>query len=261
MPVMSNHHLARIEAQLERLIEGTFTQIFRQRISGHELLLHITRAFDDHLAESTQADDLRPVAPDKFTIYLNPDIIPHIAKDEPHLIALLSEHISELATSHDYRLLRVPSIVLLPDADLSPSEVIVDATHQARPSQETSSLQRIELPPASQSAPIGRLIINGEQTATLGETVTNVGRSRDNDIVLTEPTVSRHHAQVRLRFGAYTLFDNDSQHGTYVNEIRIREHRLQPGDVILMGNARMIYVEDNEQADYGQTDIYPPLRS
>ncbi len=258
MPSMSNHHLARIEAQLERLIEGTFTQIFRQRITAHDLLLHITRAFDDQLSEPIAGEDERTVAPDRFTIHLHPEIVAHLTSEEPHLIALLTEHISELASNHDYRLLRVPNIILNPDSNLAHIQVIVEAGHQVRISQETAALQRVELPTTPPLPTVGRMIINAERTVLLDASITNIGRSRDNDIVLADPTVSRHHAQVRLRFGAYTLFDNDSQHGTYVNGVRIQEHRLQPGDVILMGHARMIYIEDNQDADYGQTDIYPP---
>jgi hypothetical protein len=258
---MNNHHLARIEAQLERLIEGTFAQLFRQRITAHDLLLHLTRAFDDQIAEPSQGEDDRPIAPDRFTIHLHPDIITHLTQDEPQLIALLSEHISELSSSHDYRLLRVPSVHLHTDDTLSLTQIIVEAGHQVRVSQETAALKRVEIP--QQAAPIraGRLIINAEKTVDLQATLTNIGRSRDNDIVLSDPTISRHHAQIRLRFGAYTLFDNDSQHGTFVNDIRVREHRLQPGDVIIMGNSRMIYVEDNLDMDHSQTAIYPPDRA
>jgi hypothetical protein len=257
---MSNHHLARIEAQLERLIEGTFTQLFRQRITAHDLLLHITRAFDDHIGEPGDGDDERSVAPDRFTIHLHPDILNHLTQEEPQLVALLAEHIGELATSHDYRLLRIPTIVFNADSQIGSSQIIVDAANQVRPSQETASLNRVELPPDLPISAAGRLIINAERTVVLEETITNIGRSRDNDIVLSDPTVSRHHAQVRLRFGAFTLFDNDSQHGTFVNEVRIHEHRLQSGDVIRMGHVRMIYVEDSQEIDQSQTDIYSPLR-
>jgi pSer/pThr/pTyr-binding forkhead associated (FHA) protein len=176
------------------------------------------------------------------------------------LVALLAEHIGELATSHDYRLLRIPTIVFNADSQIGSSQIIVDAANQVRPSQETASLNRVELPPDLPISAAGRLIINAERTVVLEETITNIGRSRDNDIVLSDPTVSRHHAQVRLRFGAFTLFDNDSQHGTFVNEVRIHEHRLQSGDVIRMGHVRMIYVEDSQEIDQSQTDIYSPLR-
>jgi pSer/pThr/pTyr-binding forkhead associated (FHA) protein len=68
--------------------------------------------------------------------------------------------------------------------------------------------------------------------------------------VLDESTVSRTHAQIRLRFGHYVIFDTDSQTGTFVNNVRIREHRLRAGDVIRVGKTSLVYMEDDpEQLD------------
>jgi hypothetical protein len=47
----------------------------------------------------------------------------------------------------------------------------------------------------------------------LGEPVVTVGRALDNDIVLTEPTVSRYHAQLRWRNGGYVLCPPDAPSG------------------------------------------------
>ena len=40
----------------------------------------------------------------------------------------------------------------------------------------------------------------------LGEPVINVGRALDNEIVLSDPAVSRYHAQLRWREGRYYLY-------------------------------------------------------
>jgi|GEM_PF-2000186 len=45
----------------------------------------------------------------------------------------------------------------------------------------------------------------GERELRLGEPVVRIGRALDNDIVLTDPTVSRYHAQLRWREGCYHL--------------------------------------------------------
>ncbi len=89
------------------------------------------------------------------------------------------------------------------------------------------------------------MIVNGDTTVEMTEPLVNLGRSRDNHVVLDDPYISRHHAQIRLRFGRYTLFDTQSQTGTYVNDSRVREHNLQTGDVIRMGKITMVYLEDD----------------
>lgn len=256
---MTTPHLARIEAQLERLIEGAFAHLFRQRVTAQDLLLHLTRAFDEQAGEPAQDDDPRELAPDSYVIYLHPDVLQGLLDQEPHLVALLVEHINELCAARDYRLMRLPSIKFTPDENLSPADVSVEAAHQSRPKMETAALQRIEVAPPERPIANPHLIVNGDQMVELDGGIVNVGRSRDNEIILNDPFVSRHHAQLRLRFGAYTLFDNDSQHGTFVNDVRVHEHRLQPGDVIMMGKSKLIYVEDESASAHSQTAIYPLL--
>ena len=101
-----------------------------------------------------------------------------------------------------------------------------------------------------------QLIVNGETAIPLNSPIINIGRSRDNHIVLNDPYISRHHVQLRLRFGVYTLFDTQSQGGVLVNDVVVREHRLQPGDVIRIGKTQLVYFEDaphlDEQTDFGE---------
>ena len=76
--------------------------------------------------------------------------------------------------------------------------------------------------------------------------------------VVDDRAVSRYHLQLRLRFGRYTLFDIQSQGGTLVNEVKIKEHNLQTGDVIQIGNTRLVYMEDRPISD-GQTQTNDPV--
>ncbi len=65
-----------------------------------------------------------------------------------------------------------------------------------------------------------------------------VGRERDNSLVLADPTVSRHHARLALESGALVVYDLGSTNGTFVNEQRISQQRLQAGDVVRFGGVR-----------------------
>lgn len=64
-----------------------------------------------------------------------------------------------------------------------------------------------------------------------------IGRARANDIILSDPGVSREHASISLVQGSFILRDLDSVNGTYVNDRRIGEHMLRDGDLIRVGNA------------------------
>jgi pSer/pThr/pTyr-binding forkhead associated (FHA) protein len=113
-------------------------------------------------------------------------------------------------------------------------------------------------------APQAALMLNGSRNIPLKAPVVNIGRQRDNDVILDHPGVSRHHAQLRLRFGRYMLFDLGSTRGTTVNGQPIRETILQSGDVIRMAGVTLIYVEEapapSAPTDMGGTQPFSPLK-
>ena len=63
-----------------------------------------------------------------------------------------------------------------------------------------------------------------------------LGRDPGNDIILRDPKVSRHHAEVVFERGFFVLHDLASANGTYVNGKRIRVAPLTHGARLRMGN-------------------------
>jgi len=65
----------------------------------------------------------------------------------------------------------------------------------------------------------------------------SIGRSDDNDIVAVSEAVSRYHAIFeRDEEGLWTVRDNQSKNGVQVNGQSVQSIRLQPGDLIQVGN-------------------------
>ncbi len=62
-----------------------------------------------------------------------------------------------------------------------------------------------------------------------------LGRSDSNEVVIKNRMVSRHHARVELRDGAYFIVDEDSTNGTWHDGERISEHKLANNDEIQLG--------------------------
>lgn len=56
---------------------------------------------------------------------------------------------------------------------------------------------------------------------TLSQPVTTIGRWEDNQVMVDDRWVSRHHAQIELQGQQYTIRDLDSKNGTLVNGQRI----------------------------------------
>ena len=64
-----------------------------------------------------------------------------------------------------------------------------------------------------------------------------VGRDPGNDIILRDPKVSRHHAEIVFERGFFVLHDLASANGTYVNGKRVRVAPLTHAAKLRMGNS------------------------
>jgi serine phosphatase RsbU (regulator of sigma subunit)/pSer/pThr/pTyr-binding forkhead associated (FHA) protein len=63
-----------------------------------------------------------------------------------------------------------------------------------------------------------------------------IGRSRESDIFLPDQWLSRQHAEIRQKDGAYFVNDLGSKNGTLLNGGRLtEEQRLRAGDIITLG--------------------------
>src|SRR2546421_4498790 len=74
----------------------------------------------------------------------------------------------------------------------------------------------------------------GESFRPTGER-TRIGRSPDCDIFLDDVTVSRDHAVLVEENGTFTVEDQGSLNGTFVNRKRIDRAPLQEGDELQVG--------------------------
>ena len=66
------------------------------------------------------------------------------------------------------------------------------------------------------------------------------------EILLDQPLVDRHHADLLWQDGRHVLRDLGSTHGTFVNGQRVVEDRpLVPNDVVQIGTFRLTYDGDS----------------
>ena len=76
-----------------------------------------------------------------------------------------------------------------------------------------------------------------------------VGTLAGNDLVLTDPTVSRRHAVVEERSDGYLLRDLDSTNGTFLDNVRVREGYISPGSVIRLGETEISFTSLEERVE------------
>jgi len=70
---------------------------------------------------------------------------------------------------------------------------------------------------------------------------TRIGRATDNDIVLGDSSVSRHHAAIESSNGSFRMRDLGSQNGTFVRGERVNESPLRNGDAVRVGDASFTF--------------------
>jgi len=80
----------------------------------------------------------------------------------------------------------------------------------------------------------------GETFHPEGETT--IGRSPDCGIFLDDVTVSRKHAVVSERDGAFHVEDQGSLNGTFVNRKRVESAQLEDGDELQIGKYRLTFL-------------------
>jgi len=82
---------------------------------------------------------------------------------------------------------------------------------------------------------------SGETFHPQGERTT-IGRSPDCEIFLDDVTVSRKHAVLLQRDGAFFVEDLGSLNGTFLNRRRIESGELSDGDELQIGKYRLTFL-------------------
>jgi DNA-binding NtrC family response regulator len=76
-----------------------------------------------------------------------------------------------------------------------------------------------------------------------------IGAMEDNDLVVSDDTVSRYHCKIVQEETSYLLVDLGSTNGTFINRVRIKEAYLKPGCTIGLGNTEVKFHAADEKVE------------
>lgn len=245
---MVKGRFSRFEEHIERLVEGSFSRLFAGHLHPREIAVQLARAMEDN---AQVGDDGVAVAPHNYTVALHPADHDAILGQQPDLADTLAAELVDMARAAGLHMPSVPGVRVVPDDAVASHRASVRANVSGEAPDSTQALEAIPPEPESEGALLNASLVSGEdhRVIPLDRDVINVGRSRENHVILDDTRVSRRHAQLRLRFGRYVLFDLDSRSGTIVNGQPVQEAILQHGDVISLGGVRLIYAEDHDPGD------------
>ena len=234
--------LSRFESLAEWLVEGAFGRWFAGQLHPLEVALQLARAMEDGQVLNLRGERL---APNVYWVYLNPLDYEALREAQPTLPEDLTQSVVELAAQAELVLPQSP-IVEVHSAESIPRHRVSVAARYVPPNDISSGHTSEMDTQTSMALDVAAfLIVDGRRTVPLDRSIVTLGRSLDNDVVVNDTRVSRHHAQLRRRAGRYVVYDMGSSGGTQVNGDRVSECLLQPGDVINLAGVQVIYGEDN----------------
>src|SRR5262245_9129486 len=117
MNAMNKGRFSRFEEQIQRLVEGSFARLFAGRLHPREVATRLMRAMEDN----TQTDpDGTLIAPNSFTIELNPEDYDAVLVTQPDIVQLLSDTVVDLANRTEARLMTMPEVNLTSSPNVLP---------------------------------------------------------------------------------------------------------------------------------------------
>ncbi len=249
--------LRSIEQKIESLFEGVFGRAFRTHVQPVELARKLAKEMDDHRTVSVS----RVYVPNEYTLYLAPADRSQFSGYESSLIDELRTYLTEHARRENYALLTAPRVLMETDADLAKGEFGIatrtvqptrrppaptEPPHQAEAGQTMiyrprgASTETVSPAQLGLERELATLTWDGQRRELQGRRVL-LGRSRECEIQLDDPNVSRRHAEVRQEGASYWVVDLDSTNGIEVNGRRLKRAKLEDGDRVKLGATELLF--------------------
>jgi hypothetical protein len=235
--------LSRFESFMENIVEGSVARLFRSPVQPAEIAKRLERAMEANQQISVR----RVIVPNIYRAFLNPQDMAAFEPIRAEVEREMANYLTELAQERSFSMLEHPRVVLAADQAVPRRSIQVVAETAAAPEPDAmSSTQVIQTAPQSAPQKRARLLLQtqgGTHVIPLESTLLSIGRGLNNDIILEDTRVSRHHAQLRYRSRRFWIADLGSTNGTFVNSERITERALRNDDTISLGGLELLFKE------------------
>jgi pSer/pThr/pTyr-binding forkhead associated (FHA) protein len=124
-----------------------------------------------------------------------------------------------------------------PPTDVEPNATMVYKPSAAPIPQPTEAASAVEL---GVQREVGVLTWEGKRQ-DLDKRRAVIGRSKDADVQVTDPNVSRRHAEIRQEGATYWLVDLDSTNGVEVRGKRVKRLKLEDGSRFTIGSTEIVF--------------------
>jgi hypothetical protein len=235
--------LSRFESFMEHIVEGSVARLFGSPVQPAEIAKRLERAMEAQQQISVR----RVIVPNIYRAFLNPQDMTAFDPIRADVEREMATYLTDLAQERGFSMLEHPRVTLAADAGVPRRSIqVIAETAAAPPPEETGQTQVFQAQPQQQPQARARLLLTtqgGTHVIPLESTLLTVGRGLNNDIILEDTRVSRHHAQLRYRARRFWVADLGSTNGSFVNGERITERALRSGDTLSLGGLELTYKE------------------
>jgi hypothetical protein len=242
---------SRLEAFLDRVFEAPAGRL-GARLQPVLLTKRIERAMDTGKSFSVAG----VIVPNRYDLHLHPADFAAFEPFQGSLEDDLAHGAMARARRERYHLVARPTVRLVADHSVPRGDVRVaanvvddggDRIVEQAPPQPSAHTMVLATPglaaPPPGSALRAFLLVRTEGAPQvrfdLGDALISIGRASDNDVIVDDPEVSRHHCQLKLQHGAYSFADLGSRNGSWINGQLVTEVALGPGDSIRIGSTEI----------------------
>lgn len=215
--------LRSLEDRLEQAVEGMFARVFRSGLQPVEVARRLVKELDAQRAFDARG---QAIGPNRFEVQLATADHERFVSVADSLRTEFSATIRHHAKEEQLRFLGRVVVELIEEPSLSVGRCRVRSTFD----ESTTA----GAPPAYLELPDGAHL-------ELGNAVASIGRWDDRTIVIQDPNVSRHHADLHPEGDTYVVVDLGSTNGTKVNGERISRRMLADGDVLTFGTVSLTF--------------------
>lgn len=238
-----NNKFDRIEEHLRVLFEEKLPKLFTGQQSQRNLVEELLQETQKNIQMGPE-DQL--YAPDLFilTVATNDLIEWQVHQDT---LAEIAETIHQIGLREGLLFQKPTRIELNPGNDIKKGSFTISAYFSPRDSDLPDTAVMIQEEQGEREPLLpesAMLIIAGKTVFPLEKLVIDIGRHSSNDLVINDPHISRHHAQLRVIKDRFVIFDVGSTGGLYLNGKRISQATLHAGDVIRLGTVNLIYNQE-----------------
>lgn len=213
--------LQQFEGRLERLVEGTLAKPFRSNLQPVEIGRRLTREMDLHRRVGVRG----LIAPNSFSVTLAKPDVERFSNFLDALVRELAEAAREHARNEQYTF-------------VGPIDVQILEGSRLRAGRFSVAAEVIEGPDGMAPA---ELVLPGGGRVHIEADPVVIGRMPECAVVLSDPNVSRRHAEVVRVNEAFVVRDLGSTNGTKLNGAPIREGYLTTGDNITVGSTTLVF--------------------